>query len=104
MKRILLVALSIAVAGTLVTAQALEDTTVPDCDHCETVDDECSCDGTVGGCTEDCSTCDSCECECEGCTDCEEECTCDAACDDCSCDDCSYEEEEEEIYHCGGCH
>ncbi len=90
MKRIILVALSITIAGTFAMVQAHEDTLVPDCDHCETVDGECCCDGTVDGCTEDCSTCDEC--------DCEEDCTCDT---DCSCDDCS---SEEEIHHCGECH
>ena len=106
MKRIILVALSIAAAGTFFTAQALEDTLVPDCDHCETEDGECCCGGTVDGCTEDCDSCDSCDCdsECGDCTGCEES---DSDCEDCTgsdctCNDCN-SEEEEEVHHCGGC-
>ena len=109
MKRIILLALSIALAGTFAIAQAHDDTHVPHCDHCETVDGVCCCGGTVDGCTEDCNSCDECDCSCEGegCTDCEENCTCDT--DDCSCIDCSSEEddddeEEQETHHCGGCH
>ncbi|NOQ22043.1 MAG: hypothetical protein GQ565_05255 [Candidatus Aegiribacteria sp.] len=106
MKRIILVALSIAIAGTFAIVQAHEDTLVPDCDNCETVDGECCCGGTVDGCTEDCDSCDSCDCECkEDCTcdtECScDDCTCDTECDDCSCDDCS---SEEEVHHCDGCH
>ena len=104
MKRIILVALSIAIAGTFAIVQAHEDTLVPDCGNCETVDGECCCGGTVDGCTEDCDSCGECDCEGEGSTDCEEECTCEEECDDCSCDDCSSEEDEEEVHHCGGCH
>jgi len=105
MKRIILVALSIALAGTFAIVQAQEDTSVHDCDHCETVDEDCSCGGTVDGCTEDCDSCDECDCDCEGdCTcdtDCScDDCTCDTECDDCTCE----EDDEEELHHCGGCH
>ncbi len=96
MKRIILVALSIAIAGTFAIAQAQEDASAPDCDHYETAEGECCCDGTVDGCTEDCDSCEERDC------DCEEDCTCDT---DCSCDDCTCEEDdEEEVHRCGDCH
>ncbi len=104
--RTILIVLCLAAAGTFAIVQAQEDT-LPDCDHCETVDGECCCGGTVDGCTEDCNSCDECDCgsECEDCTGCEEECTCETECEGCSCDDCSSEEEiDEEVRHCGGCH
>ncbi|MEN8209177.1 MAG: hypothetical protein ABFR50_07995 [Candidatus Fermentibacteria bacterium] len=103
MKRIILLALSIVVVGTFAIAQAQEDTSVHDCDNCETVDEECSCGGTVDGCTDNCDTCDEHD-DTAGCED--EECDCETPCDDCTCDDSSSEEVvEEEIQHCGGgCH
>ena len=106
MKRIILVALSIALAGTFAIVQAQEDTSVHDCDHCETVDEDCSCGGIVDGCTEDCDSCD----EHDDSAGCEEECNCETACDDCTCEEEEEEEEEEvvvveeEVQHCGECH
>ncbi|MCK4806785.1 MAG: hypothetical protein KAT09_04020 [Candidatus Aegiribacteria sp.] len=106
MKRTILIVLCLAAAGTFAIAQAQEDTVTPDCGNFETVDGECCCGGTVDGCTEDCDSCDECDCgsECEDCTGCEEtdsgykDCTgCDCGCDDST-------SEEEEIHHCGGCH
>lgn len=105
MKRILLIVLSITLAGTLAIAQAQEDTNTT---NCESVDGECCCGGTVDGCTGDCDDCDECDCDSGSgeCTDCKEinpDCKDCTGCDS-NCDDCTSEEVVEEVHHCGGCH
>ncbi|MCK4504346.1 MAG: hypothetical protein KAW14_01915 [Candidatus Aegiribacteria sp.] len=105
MKRTILIVLCLAAVGTLALVQAEEDTEAPVCGHCETVDGECCCGGTVDCCEEDCDECNCCsECaDCTGddcdCDDCDSECE-DCTGDDCDCDDCT---SEEEFHHCGGC-
>ncbi len=108
MKRIILIVLSIAVAGTIAITHAHEDSHIPDCDHCETVDGECCCGGTTDGCMEDCDSCEECDCggECDDCTDCDGT---DSGCKDCTGSDCGChdsisDEDEEEVHHCDGCH
>jgi len=100
MKRILLIALCVATVGTLALVHAQEDEVVPH--SCNETDAECCCDGTIDGCTEDCDTCDECECESDSKCD---DCTCSEESDSCE-SDCSTDEAIEETEHCGGggCH
>jgi hypothetical protein len=106
MKRMLIVMLSLAAAGSFAILQAHEDAATPhSCggDCAATLEDGCCCGGSVDGCEGDCSSCDECGCDSE----CEEECDETA----CTCDECTHQDElddEEEVeaepVHCGGCH
>jgi len=100
-KRILLIVLVLATAGMFMSLSAQEGAVAPDC----------CCGGETEGCTEDCDTCDECDCaedcgsqadcgcggETDGCTD-----DCDS-CDECvGTDGCGSDDEDDCGGGCGG--
>ena len=98
MKRILLIMLVLVTAGMFMSISAQDGTVEPDC----------CCGGETEGCTEDCDTCDECDCteDCGSGADCGCEGDSDDCMDDCAdCADCECSEETvpEPVSGCGGC-